>query len=386
MKTVSYILFGLLFFFMECSNVSDNEQLKVDLPIDENATTETVALYNNLKLLAKTKVLYGHQDDLAYGYSWWAESGRSDVKEVTGSYPAVYGWEIGDFRQDVEANLDRVNFESMKGWINEGYERGGIITLAWHMNHPVTDGSSWDKTPGVAAILPGAEQHEKFKKWLDKFADFTQDLKGNDGELIPVLFRPYHEHTGSWFWWGEEQTTVEEYVTLWRFTVEYLRDTKGVHNLLYVYSPDNQAGREFDNYLTKYPGDEYVDVLGMDDYGSVNGRNPADFSNELAWLVEEAERRNKIPALSETGVEGIPNPKWWTEQLAPSFESNPKAKGIAYVLTWRNGNKELLQREHFYASYPGHPSAPDMKVFRDMDLFVFEDELPAMYTLEAKNK
>lgn len=383
-KYLKSTIAGLLVVFIGCSNAPESVTPEINLPIDKDATAETVALYNNLKELGKTKVLYGHQDDLAYGYSWWDEAGRSDVKEVTGSYPAVYGWEIGDLRQDVEVNLDGINFESMKGWIKEGYGRGGINTIAWHMNHPVTDGNTWDKTPGVAAILPGAEHHEKFKTWLDKFAAFTQDLKGTDGELIPILFRPYHEHTGSWFWWGEEQTTIEEYVALWQFTVEYLRDEKNVHNLLYVYSPDNQAGREFDNYLTKYPGDEYVDVLGMDDYGSVDGRDPVAFSNELAWLVEEAERRNKIPALSETGVEKIPNPMWWTEQLAPSFSSNPKAEGIAYVLTWRNANNEKEQRDHFYTSYPGHASAPDMKVFRELDLFVFENDLPDMYSLPNK--
>lgn len=377
----SIIVLAALLIVSACNT---EPQPEVDLPIDKNATAETVALYANLKELAKTKVLYGHQDDLAYGYSWWDEPGRSDVKEVTGSYPAVYGWEIGDLRQDVEVSLDGVNFESMKGWIKEAYSRGGINTIAWHMNHPVTDGDTWDRTPGVAAILPGAEQHEKFKTWLDKFAAFTQDLKGVDGELIPILFRPYHEHTGSWFWWGDEQTSIEDYVALWRFTVEYLRDEKGVHNLLYVYSPDNQAGREFANYLTKYPGDDYVDVLGMDDYGSVDGRDPTEFSNELAWLVEEADRRNKIAALSETGVENIPNPNWWTEQLAPSFKNNPKARGIAYVLTWRNANNEREQRDHFYASHPGHSSAPDMKVFSELELFVFEDDLPDLYSLPGK--
>lgn len=353
------------------------------MPIDKQATPETIALFNNLKTLAETHVLYGHQDDLAYGHDWWAEPGRSDVKEVTGSYPAVYGWELGDLRQDKEVSLDNVKFEDIKGWIKEAYERGGINTISWHMNHPVTDGNTWDRTPGVAAVIPGGEQHEKFKTWLDKFAEFVLDLKGEDGELIPVIFRPYHEHTGSWFWWGEEQTSVEEYVTLWRFTVEYLRDEKGVHNLLYAYSPDNQAGREFSNYMKKYPGDEYVDILGMDDYGSMNGRNPAEFSDELAWLVQQANERGKIAALSETGVEGIPNPKWWTEQVLPSFTANPQAKGIAYVLTWRNANAEREDREHFYASYPGHPSAPDMKAFRDSELILFEDEIPFdLYTLK----
>lgn len=379
--SVRLITLGILLSVSGCAT-NDSIQLgETDLPIDTNATKETKALYYNLRELAKTKVLYGHQDDLAYGYSWWAEPGRSDVKEVTGSYPAVYGWEIGDLRQDKEVSLDNVNFESMKQWMKEGYERGGINTISWHMNHPVTDGSTWDRTPGVAAIIPGGEQHEKFKTWLDKFAGFVSDLKGNKGELIPVIFRPYHEHTGSWFWWGEDQTSVDEYVALWRFTVEYLRDEKGVHNILYAYSPDNQAGREFANYMKKYPGDDYVDILGMDDYGSMNQRDPAEFSKELAWLSEEAAKRNKIAALSETGVEGIPNPKWWTEQVLATFQADPGAKGIAYVLTWRNANYEREQRDHYYASYPGHPSAADMKAFRDNDMIVFEDELPDLYTL-----
>ncbi len=365
-----------------CQTTPQVEEVS-DLPVDKNATDETKALYQNLKELAKTKVLYGHQDDLAYGYSWWAEQGRSDVKEVTGSYPAVYGWDVGDIRQeDKTTNLDNIEWDNMKRWIKEGYERGGIITISWHMNHPVTDGSTWDKTPAVAAIIPGGEQHDKFKGWLDRFVDFVSDLKGEGGEAIPVIFRPYHEHTGSWFWWGEEQTSVEDYITLWRFTVEYLRDEKGVHNLLYAYSPDNQAGREFSNYMKKYPGDDYVDILGMDDYGSMNGRDPAEFSNELAWLVEEAEKRDKIAALSETGVEAIPDPMWWSNQVVPSFTTNPKAKGIAYILTWRNANYEREQRDHFYASHPDHDSAPDMKAFRDHELFVFEDELPDLYSLK----
>lgn len=120
----------------------------------------------------------------------------------------------------------------------------------------------------------------------------------------------------------------------------------------------------------------------MDDYGSMNGRDPAEFSNELAWLVEEAEQRGKIAALSETGVDGIPDENWWTQQVAPSFTANPKAKGVAYILTWRNANKEREGRDHFFASYPGHSSAPDMKAFRDMELFMFEDELPDLYSFK----
>ncbi len=354
-----------------------------DLPIDKNATAETKALYYNLKQLAKTNILYGHQDDLAYGHDWWAEPGRSDVKEVTGSYPAVYGWELGDIRQGVEANLDSVNFESMKGWIKEAYSRGGINTISWHMNHPVTDGNTWDMTPAVSEIIPGGSQHEKFVSWLDIFADFINDLKDENGEAIPIIFRPYHEHTADWFWWGEKQTTVEEYVTLWRFTVEYLRDEKQLHNLLYAYSPDGGSKERGDKYMEKYPGDDYVDILGYDEYGSfMDGKNDVEaLSNALASIVEEADKRNKIAALTETGQEKIPSEKWFTESLLKAMTLNPKASEISYVLTWRNANQQRENREHFYSSYPGHSSAPDMKKFKDAEIMFFEDDLPNMYTL-----
>ena len=357
-----------------------------DLPIDKEATAETKALYYNLKNLGSSKILYGHQDDLAYGYSWWAEPGRSDVKESTGSYPAVYGWDLGDIRQGVEENLDGVNFENMKSWIREAYSRGGINTISWHMNHPVTDGDSWDRTPAVSAILPGGDQHAKFNGWLDIFAEFVLDLKGKNGELIPIIFRPYHEHTGSWFWWGDEQTSVDDYVAIWRYTVEYLRDKKNVHNLLYAYSPDGGAGDRYPKYMEKYPGDDFVDILALDDYGSyMNGNNRVrELSNELAQMVEEAEKRNKIAAFSETGLEGLTNPKWFTESLYETLVHNPKAKEIAYVLTWRNANFEKEQRDHFYAAHPEHESASDMKVFRGKELIVFEDEMPDMYSISIK--
>ena len=170
------------------------EEVKNSIPntmVDENATSETVALYNNLRAVSNSNVLFGHQDALAYGYDWWEEPGRSDVKETTGSYPAIYGWDIGDLVQDKSTNLDDVDFEKMKDWIKEGYGRGGVITISWHMNHPSTGGNSWDRTPVVSTLLPGGENHEKFKRWLDKFVAFNAVLLGENKEPIPVILRPF---------------------------------------------------------------------------------------------------------------------------------------------------------------------------------------------------
>jgi mannan endo-1,4-beta-mannosidase len=139
-------------------------------PVDAHATAETRALFANLRRLAGTQIMFGHQDDLAYGHDWFAQPGaapagarapaRSDVKDVAGAYPAVYGWELGNLERGMPADLDGVDFARMRDWIVEGYRRGGVITLSWHMMNPATGGSAWDTAGApLATILPGGANH-----------------------------------------------------------------------------------------------------------------------------------------------------------------------------------------------------------------------------------
>src|SRR3954464_14820357 len=111
---------------------------KDELPADRQATKETVKLYNNLKKLLKKGIMFGHQDDLAYGVGWKYEAGKSDVKEVTGDYPAVQGYELGRLELDQQVNLDSVPFDKIKGFITKTYNNGGVTTLSWHLNNPLT--------------------------------------------------------------------------------------------------------------------------------------------------------------------------------------------------------------------------------------------------------
>ena len=352
---------------------------------DPNATYQTKALFHNLDQIRAENVLFGHQDALAYGVEWWDEPGRSDVLEVAGSYPAVYGWEIGDLEFGNEANLDGVNFEKMQNWIKEGYNRGGVITIAWHMNNPVTGGNAWDTTPAVAQILPGGSHHDLFTGYLDTFAVFINGLTHKPGFFsrahpIPVIFRPWHEMSGSWFWWGSNLCTPEEYIALWRFTVEYLRDEKGLRNLLYAYSPDRFDSAE--HYLQRYPGDEYVDIMGYDDYWNVRDRESIVLlADGLRTLVLMAEERGKIPALTETGLEAIPDTTWWTEVLLAGINADELTRRIAYVQVWRNTARQVENRDHFYAPYAGHLSAPDFVEFVRHPLILLENDLPDLYSI-----
>ncbi len=350
--------------------------------VDPNATKQVKALYANLLEMSGRNILFGHQDDLAYGVGWkdWPEN-RSDVKDVCGNYPAVFGWDIGKLGKR-DKNIDTVRFSAMKNWMLEAYKMGGVNTVSWHLDNFVTDGDSWDVGENVVeAILPGGSHHEAYRARLDVLADFFKSLE--KGFLffkhdIPIIFRPFHEHTGHWFWWGQPHCTPEQYKELWRFTVEYLRDDKEVHNLLYCYSTD--VFKDKQHYLECYPGDDYVDILGFDNYRDVRPENdPTELTRQLQLLVEMAEERGKVAALTETGLERIPEEDWWTGRLLRYIKADPVAARIAWVLVWRNARPS-----HHYAPYPGHGSAADFVEFCKDPLILMEGRLPKMYKLNRK--
>lgn len=344
-----------------------------DFPVDKRATKETVNLYKNLKKLLNKGIMFGHQDDLAYGFGWKYEQGRSDIKDVTGDYPAVYGWELGRLEIDTPVNLDSVPFDKMKQFIKDAYQRGGVITISWHLNNPLTGKSAWDKAPegSVAAALPGGEKNELYKSWLDKIAAFMQSLKGKNGELIPVIFRPFHELNGSWFWWGGKNCTPEEIKQLYRFTETYLRDVKNVHNLLYAFNTDRFANRE--EYLERYPGDEYVDVIGFDIYqrGADNEKFISEADRSLTTLEAIAKEKNKIPALTEFGYGTVPDNTWWTNSLTKALNNHH----ISYALAWRNAGQKPGGETEFYVPYKVHGSAADFVKFYNQPNMIFQKKV-----------
>ena len=350
---------------------------------DPGASRRTKALFINLQQTASEgKMLFGHQDDLAYGVGWREKKGGSDVRAVCGDYPAVYGWELGDLEHNAAYNLDSVRFDLMKQWIKSGYKRGGVITISWHMDNYHTGGSAWDTTAAVQDILPGGPKHEEFKADLDNFVDFLHDLKGGgwlSRHNIPIIFRPFHEHTGSWFWWGKNHATPEQFKALWRFTVSYLRDTRHVHHLLYAFSTSGDfTSRE--EFMEFYPGDEWVDILGFDDYNIYDTDiRPTPFQQRLNIMVAEAEARGKVPALTECGMEGIRPADWYTRVLLKQLQEDPMSRRIAYALVWRNAN-----RQHHYSPYPGHQSVPDFELFYQNKNTIFERDLVNFYKKPKK--
>ena len=324
-------------------------------PSDAAATEATVALYNTLFSLAERGILLGHQDDLAYGIGWVDDGTyRSDVEMVTGDHPALFGWDLGMLEMQSDANLDGVPFEAMRRNALWAAQRGGVNSFSWHGRNPLTGGDSWDVSSDkvVWSILNDEPTAEKYRHWLDAMADFFLSLRGDDGQLIPIIFRPYHELSGNWFWWCRSQCSREEYIALWQYTIDYLRG-KGVNNMLVAYSMSGYT--TLDEFEDSYPGDDYVDIVGFDIYHySTPEYFIADMTTRADVARAFAAEHGKLWAVCETGYETIPDDDWFTTVLMPGIEG----KGCSHVLLWRNAYE---RPNHFYASYPGHSSAEDMK-------------------------
>lgn len=330
---------------------------------DENTSALMARLQDNID---KGVMMYGHQDDLMYGHTWRvdqdeAEFLRSDVMEVCGKYPAVYGLDLGGIELGSEQNLDDNYFAAMRASAIAHHQRGGVVTFSWHPRNPLTAGDAWDVSSKevVASILEGGSRHDLFIGWLGRVADYFESFKTSDGQIVPIIFRPWHEHTGSWFWWGHDLCSVEEYKALWKMTFDYLSGERGLRNLIWSYSP-GAGGVTEEIYMERWPGDEMVDMIGIDCYQySTSEVFIADLANALDIMKKISAEHGKMMAVTEAGYEGIPQADWWTGTLYEALKDYP----LSYVLTWRNA---CDKPEHFYAPFPGHLSADDFKAFAAM--------------------
>lgn len=340
--------------------------------VDSEATASTKALAAYLTGLRKDdKVLFGHQNST---FRSVRDNGKtSDIKDITGSEAGLFGIDTLALAgtECASENPLKASIEASK----KAYEGGSIISLSCHMpnftnakitatgdaKHPYDFSKcdfseSKDLTPCADYILEGGEYNAQYNAYLDIIADYALKLQEAN---VPILFRPFHENSGGWFWWGTS-TSADSYRAIWRYMVNYLQ-AKGVHNLLYVYSPNGPIDNESD-YLSRYPGDAYVDVLGFDyydDYADVSkytGDTYFDALDKSCKVVSNlANEKNKIPAIAETGiritgagkdslmVSGNPTKdKDWYNKVVDTAAKND----IPYFLLWAN-----FDSENFFVPY-----------------------------------
>lgn len=371
MKKVLFILF-LICVFTDATS-QNTEKIKSEL---------TQQLYNKLLNVKGKGVFFGMQDAIGYGVGWNKDNNRSDIESVSGDFPAFAGWGADYSVAQIARGED---FGDARQKIKLFHNMGGFNTIEWHAQNPFGGNYMWKEHPNksksvVKAILPNGEKHQEFLNQLDNLARFFNTLIDENGKKIPVIFRPWHEHTGWWFWWGKKHCSEENYISLWRFTVNYFRE-KGVDNLLYAYSPWSSSWSRINNrnkYLYGYPGDEYVDILGIDNYYDLrhHGTVIRKFVKSLEITVSIANEKNKPAALTETGSftlfgkATMPEKNWFTKKLIKGIMRNELTRQISYIMVWRNANSG-----HFHAPYPGHPAIPDFIDFYNHPYTLFMSDM-----------
>lgn len=284
--------------------VPDFAQAAKSAPVVPNASTEAKALLKYLYRISGKQILTGQHNAPLNGSNRLA-----GLHKQTGTYPAVFGQ---DFGFSEPGSWDGINFR--QNIVDEAIRRhreGFIITLMWHAIIP-TQNEPGTFEEGVQAELtdeqwqelltPGTRLNERWKSQVDVIAWHLKQLKHAG---VPVLWRPYHEMNGFWFWWGHRQG-ADGFAALYRMMYERFTHFHELTNLLWVFN-GNEIKENVPSYKLFYPGHDVVDVLATDVYSGLYE------DNDYRELVELAQGRPI--GLGEVGTFPTPDklkaqPKW----------------------------------------------------------------------------
>jgi mannan endo-1,4-beta-mannosidase len=273
------------------------------------------------------------------------------IDEKTGHWPAILGLDYADFGSGglTTKQPDRTAIAYWK--------QGGLVTISAHLYDPSNPnrGGLRDKGVDLATLLaPDTETH---RRWMEELEQVAAGLKELDDAGVVVLWRPFHEMNGGWFWWGAKEP--DAFVKLWRQMFDYFTQTKGLNNLIWVYAPNQ--GR---NAAAYYPGDHYVDLVGLDAYTDFVDQDHIKGYDEMAALP-------KPFGFTEYGPSGPSNPPGdydYTQFLTGVTNNFPKA---CFFMCWNakwsleanNKTKELLDNPLIanLSDLPAHNCPPSQK-------------------------
>lgn len=340
--------------------------------VNLNASEKTRILYNNLKIIQQSdQFLFGQEFFNSFRYSSGGAHGDeeySDSKAVTGAHPAVLG-------SDFHYYLDKS--ETERGYhtdaVKWAYKQGYVITFDWHISGRGTTTYEYrEETKNLVNNIVNDLNGDR--AWLYEQFDKVIDIINNDlvvdNERIPIVFRPWHEMNGGWFWWGSRSTTPANYQALYKLTVEYFKAR--TTSVLFCWSPNSPATNE-----NHFPGKEYVDIVGLDAYEV----NSSSLRSNLGFLTDLAKSNDLVAVFSETGNrtdDGHNAATYWNDVVLPAIMGDPtgKSKRIAWVLTWINASWSYP-----YVPHNGSPSTArqSFTTFRNSTNVLFGDEIANVY-------
>jgi mannan endo-1,4-beta-mannosidase len=186
----------------------------------------------------------------------------TELQRQTGEWVGVVGADYDRLSDGETVALSIVNQSLIKHW-----SQGGLVTVSDHARNPWTGGPARDTTVVgrfLDLITPGTAVNQVWISQLDRLADALLELQAAG---VMVLWRPFHESNGKSFWWAKSRSS-EEQAALWRHMFQYFTETRGLNNLLWVYSVVPVTSRGVRPVDFGYPGAQYVDIVGLDVYQS----------------------------------------------------------------------------------------------------------------------
>lgn len=262
----------------------------------------------------------------------------------TGKYPALIGLDFMNHNRNYNWYDKSVLVKETVNW----YRKNGMVTLMWHWRDPLqtTEEFYTNKTSFDVSKVTDETSAEYIAMVndIDIIAGYLKQIQDSG---VPVLFRPLHEASGKWFWWGAKG--AEPVKTLWRLMFDRLVNHHGIKNLIWIWTTDVASdNRDW------YPGDEYVDILGMDIYVSAG-----DYSSQLLNFekVKEDFQGKKLVTLSENGL--VPDPDNLVNDGA----------GWSWFMTWYGNFVRVDNPVSHWQKIMDHPyvitldEMPDLKNF-----------------------
>lgn len=328
------LFLGSLILACSSDNANETPIIAAD-PMDEPNTPETpegpifdgrnkeVILDYFETLIAKEQLVVGQQCGDAPDSTWWYYNRYVDqLADETGRHVGLIGADFGWVSND--------NYPV--GAIIDHWREGGLVTVSWHADNPFVDAVDvyWDTVNdkdqiNLNALLRDADPSkakESYRTELDKVAGALQELRDAG---VTVIWRPFHEMNGDFFWWGtnahgNQQTNEAAYKALWVDLYETLRDDYGLDNLIWAYSVV-PSETWYANVTAYYPGSAYVDLVGLDYYGA----EPA-FPH-----YEELKALGKPVVMSESGPREAGYGNWDMMAWANLLRGK-----VAYFLQWHS--------------------------------------------------
>ncbi|MFE4711213.1 glycosyl hydrolase [Paenibacillus sp. NPDC056722] len=296
-------------------------------PANPNLTVPARNLLRTLYALQGTGIINGQHD-----YLESPDEFSNKLKTTGGQYAGLHGYELGAINNQ-RPELIRSQRDGVVASAIRWYQSGGIVALTYHAHLPGT-APAWSNVSMNLSnaefdkyVTPGTPQNAALLADLD---DVALSLRKLADAGVPVLWRPYHEMNGGWFWWGRKS----KFITLWNLMFDHFTKTHKLNNILWVWSP-NADGDGVEAQEAYYPGGARVDILALDIY---NSEFKDEFYNRL-WDLG----RGKLIAIGENGK--LPSPAL----LAKS------QRRWSYLMTWGKllyeSNTESAIKDFMNASF-----------------------------------